>query len=70
MEIIRYHQEHHNLSRLTYQCTWEFLTFRLWVDYGLNGKVVNKLHFVREATRELEDLSKSVDWKKKEKRGK
>ncbi|KAH7825660.1 uncharacterized protein MONOS_4864 [Monocercomonoides exilis] len=64
-EIIEYHQEHHNLSRLAYQCAWEFLIFRLWVDYNLSGNAANELHLVREARRELDELTRNVDWRRK-----
>ncbi|KAH7818880.1 uncharacterized protein MONOS_1748 [Monocercomonoides exilis] len=69
-EIIRYHQEHHNLTRLAYQSAWQFLFYRLIRDKSLEEVIVNELHFGREAARELEDLSKSVDWKRKEERRK
>ncbi|KAH7819674.1 uncharacterized protein MONOS_17932 [Monocercomonoides exilis] len=50
-EIILYHQEHHNLSRLAYH---------------LEEVIVNELHFTREAIKELEDRMKCVDWRRKE----
>ncbi|KAH7828842.1 uncharacterized protein MONOS_17227 [Monocercomonoides exilis] len=53
-DIIQYHQEHRNLTRLSYH---------------LEQVIVNELHFGRDARRELENLSKSVDWKKNEKWG-
>ncbi|KAH7817794.1 uncharacterized protein MONOS_18678 [Monocercomonoides exilis] len=65
-EIIQYHQEHRNLTTLAYQSAWQFLINRFWKDKSLEEVITNELHFAREATRELEDLSKSVDWKKKE----
>ncbi|KAH7818834.1 uncharacterized protein MONOS_13660 [Monocercomonoides exilis] len=65
-EIIRYHQEHHNLTRLAYQSAWQFLIKRFYWDKSLEEVIVNELHFSKEAARELEDLSKSVDWKRKE----
>ncbi|KAH7828412.1 uncharacterized protein MONOS_15190 [Monocercomonoides exilis] len=60
-EIIHYHQEHHNLTRLAYLYAWEFLILRLNTDKSLNEVIVNELHFIREARREIEDLSKCVD---------
>eukprot|EP00770_Monocercomonoides_exilis_P014795 MONOS_14741.1-p1 / transcript=MONOS_14741.1 / gene=MONOS_14741 / organism=Monocercomonoides_exilis_PA203 / gene_product=unspecified product / transcript_product=unspecified product / location=Mono_scaffold01062:12027-13229(+) / protein_length=259 / sequence_SO=supercontig / SO=protein_coding / is_pseudo=false len=69
-EIIQYHQEHQNLTRLAYQSAWQFLIKRFHRDKSLEGVVVNELHFVREAVRELDELSKSVDWKRKEERKK
>ncbi|KAH7823156.1 uncharacterized protein MONOS_4770 [Monocercomonoides exilis] len=63
-EIIEYHQEHRNLTRLAYQSAWQFLTDRFFIDNSLDGEIVSELHFTREAARELEDLSKCVDWKK------
>ncbi|KAH7816323.1 uncharacterized protein MONOS_8994 [Monocercomonoides exilis] len=65
-EIIQYHQEHHNLTRLAYQSAWGFLIYRLDNDKSLNEVIVNELHFGREAARELEELTRNVDWKKKE----
>ncbi|KAH7819114.1 uncharacterized protein MONOS_17955 [Monocercomonoides exilis] len=65
-EIIKYHQKHHNLTRLGYQSAWQFLIGRLFADKSLEDAVVNEMHFIREARRELEDLSKYVDWKRKE----
>ncbi|KAH7824569.1 uncharacterized protein MONOS_5310 [Monocercomonoides exilis] len=65
-EIIKHHQEHHNLTRLAYQCIWEFLINRLIKDENLEDVALNELHFVREARRELKDLTGSADWKGKE----
>ncbi|KAH7819226.1 uncharacterized protein MONOS_18664 [Monocercomonoides exilis] len=65
-EIFQYHQEHHNLTRVAYQSAWEFLVCRLLNGELIKGVIVNELHFGREATRELEELSKFVDWKMKE----
>ncbi|KAH7818841.1 uncharacterized protein MONOS_12323 [Monocercomonoides exilis] len=69
-EIVYYHQEHQNLTRLAYQSAWQFLIKRFTKDRNLEDMIVNELHFGREATKALEDLSKSVDWKRKEERGK
>ncbi|KAH7817677.1 uncharacterized protein MONOS_18088 [Monocercomonoides exilis] len=73
-EIMKYHQKHHNLTRLAYQSAWQFLINRLSYEKSLEGVIVNELHFVREARKELEELAKSVDWKRKaeenERRGK
>ncbi|KAH7816669.1 uncharacterized protein MONOS_18688 [Monocercomonoides exilis] len=68
-EIIKYHQEHHNLTRLAYQSTWKFLMNRFYRDKSLEDVIANELHFVREAAKELEELMKCVDWKKNEKKG-
>ncbi|KAH7818153.1 uncharacterized protein MONOS_3951 [Monocercomonoides exilis] len=64
-EIIQYHQEHHNLTRLAYQSAWGFLIYRLDKDKSLNEVIVNELHFAREAARELEELTKRLNWKNK-----
>eukprot|EP00770_Monocercomonoides_exilis_P012717 MONOS_12660.1-p1 / transcript=MONOS_12660.1 / gene=MONOS_12660 / organism=Monocercomonoides_exilis_PA203 / gene_product=Uncharacterized protein Reut_A2532 / transcript_product=Uncharacterized protein Reut_A2532 / location=Mono_scaffold00716:694-1730(+) / protein_length=329 / sequence_SO=supercontig / SO=protein_coding / is_pseudo=false len=64
-EIIEYHQEHHNLTRLAYQSAWQFLMDRLNTDSSLEGVIVNELHFAREAASELEELMICADWKKK-----
>ncbi|KAH7832608.1 uncharacterized protein MONOS_18524 [Monocercomonoides exilis] len=65
-EIIRYHQEHHNLTQLAYQSAWEFLIYRFQYDSNLKQIIGNELHFVREAKRELEELIRNEDWKRKE----
>eukprot|EP00770_Monocercomonoides_exilis_P009810 MONOS_9762.1-p1 / transcript=MONOS_9762.1 / gene=MONOS_9762 / organism=Monocercomonoides_exilis_PA203 / gene_product=unspecified product / transcript_product=unspecified product / location=Mono_scaffold00415:51914-53366(-) / protein_length=400 / sequence_SO=supercontig / SO=protein_coding / is_pseudo=false len=66
-EIIKYQKEHHNLTRLAYQSAWQFFLHRLVSDGSLEEEIENELDFVKEATRELEELSNGVDWKKKEK---
>eukprot|EP00770_Monocercomonoides_exilis_P011502 MONOS_11447.1-p1 / transcript=MONOS_11447.1 / gene=MONOS_11447 / organism=Monocercomonoides_exilis_PA203 / gene_product=unspecified product / transcript_product=unspecified product / location=Mono_scaffold00575:14635-15298(+) / protein_length=197 / sequence_SO=supercontig / SO=protein_coding / is_pseudo=false len=65
-EIIKYHQEHRNLTHLSYLSAWRLLVNRLWVDNCLEEVIVNELHFGREAAGEIEDLSKCVDWRRKE----
>eukprot|EP00770_Monocercomonoides_exilis_P013368 MONOS_13315.1-p1 / transcript=MONOS_13315.1 / gene=MONOS_13315 / organism=Monocercomonoides_exilis_PA203 / gene_product=unspecified product / transcript_product=unspecified product / location=Mono_scaffold00807:16495-17944(-) / protein_length=442 / sequence_SO=supercontig / SO=protein_coding / is_pseudo=false len=65
-EIIEYHQKHHNLTQLAYQSAWQFLTGRLYFDHSLEHAIVNEVHFEREAIRELEELAKWMNWKKKE----
>ncbi|KAH7819717.1 uncharacterized protein MONOS_8895 [Monocercomonoides exilis] len=72
IKIIQYHQEHENLTRLAYQSAWEFLINRLHKNKNLEDIFVIDLHFVKEATRELKELTRSVDWKIKDedKRGK
>ncbi|KAH7819256.1 uncharacterized protein MONOS_2887 [Monocercomonoides exilis] len=65
-EIIKYHQEHHNLTHLAYQYAWRFLINRLHRDESLEEVIVNELHFGKEAARELEELRKNVDWTRKE----
>ncbi|KAH7815132.1 uncharacterized protein MONOS_13517 [Monocercomonoides exilis] len=71
-EIIKYHQEHRNLTHLAYQSAWEFLIKRFIKDRNLEDMIVNELHFVGEAARELEELTRNEDWnrKKGEERGK
>ncbi|KAH7818438.1 uncharacterized protein MONOS_18018 [Monocercomonoides exilis] len=63
-EIIEYHQEHHNLTRIAYQSAWQFLICRVYWDEPIRRVIVNELHFAREAIRELEELTKCVDWKR------
>ncbi|KAH7815980.1 uncharacterized protein MONOS_13777 [Monocercomonoides exilis] len=65
-EIVKYHQEHHNLTQIAYQIVWRFIITQFKIDYSLENVIVNELHFAREATRELNELSKCVDWKRKE----
>ncbi|KAH7815969.1 uncharacterized protein MONOS_13058 [Monocercomonoides exilis] len=72
-DIIQHHQEHHNLTRLAYQSAWQFLMNRFDKDKNLEAVIVNELHFVREAIKELEELTRNVNWKKEkeeERRGK
>ncbi|KAH7825711.1 uncharacterized protein MONOS_17422 [Monocercomonoides exilis] len=64
-EIIQYHQEHLNLTRLAYQSVWEFLINRFYCDKNLEDTIADELYFVREATRELWELSERFDWKRK-----
>ncbi|KAH7822920.1 uncharacterized protein MONOS_8532 [Monocercomonoides exilis] len=66
VEIIEYHQENYNLTRLSSQSTWQFLIKRFNNDKSLEEVIVNDLHFAREARREIEELKRNVDWKKKE----
>eukprot|EP00770_Monocercomonoides_exilis_P004264 MONOS_4245.1-p1 / transcript=MONOS_4245.1 / gene=MONOS_4245 / organism=Monocercomonoides_exilis_PA203 / gene_product=unspecified product / transcript_product=unspecified product / location=Mono_scaffold00110:92679-93516(+) / protein_length=244 / sequence_SO=supercontig / SO=protein_coding / is_pseudo=false len=49
-EIIKHQQKHRNLTKLAYH---------------LEDTIVNELHFGREAARELEELTRNVNWKKK-----
>ncbi|KAH7817524.1 uncharacterized protein MONOS_4793 [Monocercomonoides exilis] len=64
-ENIKYHQEHHNLTQLTYQSTMKFLIDRFFKDISLEDVIVNELHFIREASRKLDELTRCVDWKRK-----
>eukprot|EP00770_Monocercomonoides_exilis_P013179 MONOS_13124.1-p1 / transcript=MONOS_13124.1 / gene=MONOS_13124 / organism=Monocercomonoides_exilis_PA203 / gene_product=unspecified product / transcript_product=unspecified product / location=Mono_scaffold00781:648-1724(-) / protein_length=320 / sequence_SO=supercontig / SO=protein_coding / is_pseudo=false len=68
-EIIKHHQENHNLTKLAYQSAWQFLVNRLRNEEGLKEIIVYELHFAREAAKELEDASSHVDWKKKKAKG-
>eukprot|EP00770_Monocercomonoides_exilis_P007635 MONOS_7596.1-p1 / transcript=MONOS_7596.1 / gene=MONOS_7596 / organism=Monocercomonoides_exilis_PA203 / gene_product=unspecified product / transcript_product=unspecified product / location=Mono_scaffold00263:62540-63309(+) / protein_length=235 / sequence_SO=supercontig / SO=protein_coding / is_pseudo=false len=71
-EIILNHQERHNLTRLAYQSAWQFLMNEFEYEEGLEGVIVNELHFIKEAPTEMEELSKYANWKreKKDERGK
>ncbi|KAH7818939.1 uncharacterized protein MONOS_15480 [Monocercomonoides exilis] len=69
-EIIEYHQEHRNLTRLAYQTVWKFLMSRFFNDDSLEEVIADELHFAREAAKELKELGNSVDWKRKEERRK
>ncbi|KAH7816677.1 uncharacterized protein MONOS_18211 [Monocercomonoides exilis] len=66
MEVIRYHQEHQNLTQLAYQSAWDFLINRFCQDRGSEKAVANELCLAREATKELERLVKQVDLKRRE----
>ncbi|KAH7818753.1 uncharacterized protein MONOS_5292 [Monocercomonoides exilis] len=72
VEIIKRHQEFNNLTRLACSSAWVFLINRVYSDKSLEKVIVDELHFARDATRELEHLSKCVDWKreKEERKGK
>ncbi|KAH7832783.1 uncharacterized protein MONOS_14187 [Monocercomonoides exilis] len=65
-EIIEHQQKHRNLTHLAYQSAWQFFIYRWEKDKSLEKVIVNELHFVEEAMRELKELMKCVDWKKKE----
>ncbi|KAH7818428.1 uncharacterized protein MONOS_18016 [Monocercomonoides exilis] len=65
-EIFQYHKEHHNLTRIAYQSAWKFFLSRTHFDHSLEHVIVNEVHFEREAIRELEELAKWMNWKKKE----
>ncbi|KAH7823447.1 uncharacterized protein MONOS_17605 [Monocercomonoides exilis] len=64
-DIINYHQKHHNLTRLAYQSAWQFFIYRFFNDDSLEEVIANKLHFAREARREIEELTRCIDWKRK-----
>ncbi|KAH7817389.1 uncharacterized protein MONOS_18143 [Monocercomonoides exilis] len=64
-EIIQYHQSHRNLTQLAYQSAWEFMMDRFNDNDNLKDAIADKLHFVSEAARELDELKKRVDWKRK-----
>ncbi|KAH7823658.1 uncharacterized protein MONOS_14238 [Monocercomonoides exilis] len=64
-EIIQYHQEHNNMTQLSYQLIWYHL-IRGLVCHDFDGKILNELHFAGEAKREIEELKRNVDWKRKE----
>eukprot|EP00770_Monocercomonoides_exilis_P015253 MONOS_15199.1-p1 / transcript=MONOS_15199.1 / gene=MONOS_15199 / organism=Monocercomonoides_exilis_PA203 / gene_product=unspecified product / transcript_product=unspecified product / location=Mono_scaffold01168:6512-7672(-) / protein_length=367 / sequence_SO=supercontig / SO=protein_coding / is_pseudo=false len=64
-EIITHQQKHKNLSRLAYQSVWKFLINRFNTNKLLEDTVVNELHFVGEAARELEELAINVNWNRK-----
>ncbi|KAH7828955.1 uncharacterized protein MONOS_13626 [Monocercomonoides exilis] len=63
-EVIQYHQKHHNLTRLACQSSWQFLINGLPYYKSFEGVIVDELHFLREAERELEELMKSVNRKR------
>ncbi|KAH7830599.1 uncharacterized protein MONOS_692 [Monocercomonoides exilis] len=62
---IQNHQEHHNLTRLAYQSAWQFLVYGLFNNYSPVEVIANELHLAREAERELEELTRNVDWMRK-----
>eukprot|EP00770_Monocercomonoides_exilis_P014777 MONOS_14723.1-p1 / transcript=MONOS_14723.1 / gene=MONOS_14723 / organism=Monocercomonoides_exilis_PA203 / gene_product=unspecified product / transcript_product=unspecified product / location=Mono_scaffold01059:9066-9898(-) / protein_length=259 / sequence_SO=supercontig / SO=protein_coding / is_pseudo=false len=65
IEIIEYHKEHRNLTRLGYQSAWKFLVLRLQREGEFEDVILNEFHFVKEATRELDELRECVNWKRK-----
>ncbi|KAH7818420.1 uncharacterized protein MONOS_8791 [Monocercomonoides exilis] len=66
VKIIVYHEEHHNLTKLAFQSAWRLMIFNLPNDVGLQFIVVNMMNFAGVAKRELEELAKSLEWKRKE----
>eukprot|EP00770_Monocercomonoides_exilis_P011847 MONOS_11789.1-p1 / transcript=MONOS_11789.1 / gene=MONOS_11789 / organism=Monocercomonoides_exilis_PA203 / gene_product=unspecified product / transcript_product=unspecified product / location=Mono_scaffold00611:21605-22645(+) / protein_length=321 / sequence_SO=supercontig / SO=protein_coding / is_pseudo=false len=66
-EIILYHQEHRNLTRLAYQSAWSFLFNRLFMQNEIEDVVGNELHYVREVSGELDEIRKWVEQKNEEK---
>ncbi|KAH7817106.1 uncharacterized protein MONOS_12849 [Monocercomonoides exilis] len=64
-DIMEYQQKHRNLTRLAYWSVWDFLIHRLLADNSLEEVIVNELHFGREAARELEELTRNVNWNRK-----
>ncbi|KAH7823154.1 uncharacterized protein MONOS_4767 [Monocercomonoides exilis] len=65
-EIIKHQQKHRNLTKLAYQSAWQFFIYRFYNNGFLEDTITNELHFGREAARELEELTRNVNWKKKE----
>ncbi|KAH7815485.1 uncharacterized protein MONOS_18314 [Monocercomonoides exilis] len=63
-EIIQHHQKRHNLTHLSYQSAWQFMINRFHKGESLEEMIVNELHFMKEAAKELEELEKCVDWKR------
>ncbi|KAH7816608.1 uncharacterized protein MONOS_5850 [Monocercomonoides exilis] len=66
IEIIKHHQEHHNLTHIAYLSAWVFLMDRSFGERGLEEVIANELHIARETARELEELAKCVDWENEE----
>ncbi|KAH7824402.1 uncharacterized protein MONOS_2324 [Monocercomonoides exilis] len=66
IEIIQYHREHRNLTYLAHHSAWKFLIDRISFQSSSESKIVSEHHFARDAGRELDELSKHIDWKKKE----
>ncbi|KAH7820382.1 uncharacterized protein MONOS_18653 [Monocercomonoides exilis] len=69
-EIIQFSQGHRNLTHLAYQSAWRFLRYRFVHDQELKDVVMDELHVVEEATKELKELTRSVNWKAGEGEGK
>ncbi|KAH7822294.1 uncharacterized protein MONOS_6425 [Monocercomonoides exilis] len=65
-EIIRHHRDHHNLTHLGCLSAWEIVISRFHSEKSIEDVVVNRMHFAEEAAKEVEDLSKCIDWNKKE----
>eukprot|EP00770_Monocercomonoides_exilis_P009834 MONOS_9787.1-p1 / transcript=MONOS_9787.1 / gene=MONOS_9787 / organism=Monocercomonoides_exilis_PA203 / gene_product=unspecified product / transcript_product=unspecified product / location=Mono_scaffold00417:23023-24348(+) / protein_length=411 / sequence_SO=supercontig / SO=protein_coding / is_pseudo=false len=65
-EIIKQHQQNHNLTQLSYQSAWKILinSSRFTDTIVANAE---EFHFVKEATIEMKELIEKVDWTKKEK---
>ncbi|KAH7817496.1 uncharacterized protein MONOS_18114 [Monocercomonoides exilis] len=65
-EIIHHYQQQHSLTHLAYLSAWRFLMNRMQNEKSVECMMTNELHFFREATSELEELSRYVAWEKKE----
>ncbi|KAH7820053.1 uncharacterized protein MONOS_7572 [Monocercomonoides exilis] len=65
VEVIKYHQQHRNLTRLAHQSAWIYLVNHFEPGGILERTCMNELHIAREVAMELEELTKCVDWKKK-----
>eukprot|EP00770_Monocercomonoides_exilis_P009651 MONOS_9603.1-p1 / transcript=MONOS_9603.1 / gene=MONOS_9603 / organism=Monocercomonoides_exilis_PA203 / gene_product=unspecified product / transcript_product=unspecified product / location=Mono_scaffold00402:28898-30159(+) / protein_length=401 / sequence_SO=supercontig / SO=protein_coding / is_pseudo=false len=63
-EIIQYHEKHHNLTRLAFQSVWQFLIILSFSTNYIVDVIMDEMNFVRETKRELEELTKCVDWKR------
>ncbi|KAH7823324.1 uncharacterized protein MONOS_4190 [Monocercomonoides exilis] len=67
-EILKHHQKHRNLTCLAYYSAWRLLINGLYGNRKLEQMIVNKLHFAREAGRELNEEAKCVNWAVKNKK--
>ncbi|KAH7815301.1 uncharacterized protein MONOS_18327 [Monocercomonoides exilis] len=66
IEIIEYQQKHRNLTKLAYQSVWKFLINRSFSDGNMEEVILKDLHFAKKAAIELNELTRYVDWKRKE----
>ncbi|KAH7816405.1 uncharacterized protein MONOS_18240 [Monocercomonoides exilis] len=54
-----------NEAQLEYRCAKMFLMGRVLCEGGLEELVSNEMHFGGEGTKELEERTGRVDWKRK-----
>ncbi|KAH7824489.1 uncharacterized protein MONOS_17484 [Monocercomonoides exilis] len=64
-EIIKHHQVHQNLTPLAYLSAFRFFMNRVLGSNNSLKEHLDELHFVKEVTKQLEELTKCIDWKQK-----
>eukprot|EP00770_Monocercomonoides_exilis_P001998 MONOS_1983.1-p1 / transcript=MONOS_1983.1 / gene=MONOS_1983 / organism=Monocercomonoides_exilis_PA203 / gene_product=unspecified product / transcript_product=unspecified product / location=Mono_scaffold00038:66980-68247(-) / protein_length=403 / sequence_SO=supercontig / SO=protein_coding / is_pseudo=false len=65
-ETVRYQKDHHNLAHLACESSWRVLIEQSMIRIRFEKADFGELKFVDDATRELDELERKMDWKKKE----